>query len=302
MSMDREQLHGFVPAVVTPFAADGAIDEAAFQRIVDWQISIGASGICVAGDNGESWALSPDERGRLTALAVDAARGRAPVIVGASAPTMTAALAYGRAAVDNGADALLVMPPTYVLKGSPDEVLRRYEALASGTGLPIVAYNSLRRAGHSMPLDLIGRLLNAAPIIGIKESDRDFVRLGDLIERFGQRMQVMVGPAYFILPGIALGAAGFIASGPELLGPVAGRIVEIAQGSPGAEYRRVHGQLSVIYRALMGTGTWPAALKAALELIGQPAGDPRDPVLPLDQAARADLAKVLNDLGIATSA
>jgi len=302
MSMDRKQLHGFVPAVVTPFTADDAIDEEAFQRIVDWQISIGASGICVAGDNGESWALSPDERGRLTALAVDAARGRAPIIVGASAPTLTVSLAYGRAAVDNGADALLLMPPTYVLKGSADEVLRRYGAVASATDLPIVAYNSPRRAGHTMPLDLIGRLLDAAPIIGIKESDRDFARLGDLIVRYGQQLQVMVGPAYFILPGIALGAAGFIASGPELLGPVAGRIVEIALGKPGAEFRQVHMQLSVIYRALMGSGTWPAALKAALDLIGQPVGDPRDPVLPLDEAARADLAKVLGDLGIATKA
>jgi len=296
--MDRSDLHGFVPAIVTPFARDGAIDEGAFKEIAAWLIGNGATGLCIAGDNGESWALSPAERGRLTALAKQVGGEGVPIISGSSAPTLDASLAYARAARDNGADALLMMPPTYVLKGTADEVLRRFDRVAADSGLPIVAYNSPRRAGHSMPLDLIGRLIEETPVIGIKESDRDFPRLGRLIHDYGARMQVMVGPSYFLLPGLALGAAGFIATGPELLGADAGRLVEVARAKPGEEYRRLHHRLSEIYQMLMNTGTWPAALKAALTILGQPAGAPRDPVLPLDEKAHGELAAAMAALGI----
>jgi 4-hydroxy-tetrahydrodipicolinate synthase len=298
--MDKEKLGGFVPAVVTPFAANGEIMEDAFRHIVDWLIGNGATAICVAGDNGESWTLSPDERGRLTRLAREAARGRAAVMTGVTAPTLAQTLVYARAAEANGAEALLAMPPTYVLKGSREEIVRRYAGIAQTVKLPIVAYNSLRRVGYSMTPDDLGAALNAAPIIGIKESERDFFNLTNLIERFRDKLAIMVGPCHFILPGVALGAKGFISTGPEFLGRDAGRLVEIGQAKPGAEYRAIHYKLTAVYQLLMGTGTWPAAFKAALNLIGQPAGIPRDPVLPLTGEALDKVRRTLAELGIET--
>lgn len=296
--MERKDLKGFIPAVVTPFTQSGEIDEAAFRSIVDGMIAIGAQGICVAGDNGESWALSVDERGRLTALAVEAAAGRTPVVTGVSAPTLDTCVSYARAAAENGADAVLLLPPTYVMKGSPEEVLRRFSGVARAVDLPIVAYNSPRRAGHSLPLDLIARLIDETPVIGIKESDRDFARLCDLISQIGDRLQVLVGPAYYILPGIALGAAGFIATGPELLGEDAGRLLAMGREKPDEHFRRTQQRLTHIYQTLMGTGTWPAALKAALASRGLPAGFTRDPVMMLDEAAARKLAAELADLNL----
>jgi 4-hydroxy-tetrahydrodipicolinate synthase len=298
--MDKNTLGGFVPAVVTPFAANGEIIEDAFRHIVDWLIGNGATAICVAGDNGESWTLSAEERGRLTRLAVDAAGPRAPVMTGVTAPTLAQTLIYARAAEANGARALLAMPPTYVLKGSREEIVRRYAGIAAAVKLPIVAYNSPRRVGYSMTLDDLAAAMNAAPIVGIKESEREFFHHTHLLERFRDKLAILVGPCHFILPGIALGAKGFISTGPEFIGRDAGRLVAIGQAKPGAESSALHYKLTVVYQMLMGTGTWPAAFKAALNLIGQPAGIPRDPVLPLAGDALDKIRRTLDGLGIAT--
>lgn len=297
--MNKEDLNGMLPAIVTPFSDTGEIMEDAFRQIVENLIGIGATGICIAGDNGESWTLSPAERGRLVRLAVDVSAGRVPVISGCSAPTIDAALGYARAAEENGAVGLLSMPPTYVLKGSRAEIVGRYEKIAKAVDLPMVAYNSPRRHGYSLSMDDIAAICDAAPVIGIKESNRDFFHHTHLLNDFSDRISIMTGPCHYILPSYALGAAGCIATGPEFLGKDAGRLGEVGRAGDSADARDLHYKLTVIYQLLMGIGTWPSAFKAALNLIGWPAGIPRDPVLP---ATDADLDKIracFDKLGIA---
>lgn len=291
--MDRAALHGMHPAVVTPFSAAGEIMEDAFVHLVGHLIDKGATGICIAGDNGESWALSAAERGRLVRLAVDAAAGRVPIACGVSAPTLNAALDYAYAASDNGAEALLSMPPTYVLKGSREEILRRFAAL-SALGTPIIAYNSPRRAGYSLSLDDLAAIRDAAPVIGLKESNRDFFHHTHVLHRFADEIAVMTGPCHYIVPSLPLGAAGFIATGPELLRE---NVMEVAVSGGEPERRALHYKLTVIYETLMGTGTWPAALKCALTLLGLPAGLPRDPVMAATPQDEEKLRRVLGELG-----
>jgi len=296
--LTKETLQGFVPAVVTPFTPGGEIMEDAFSDLVGWLIDIGARGICVAGDNGESWTLDIDERKRLTAIAVKRAAGRVPVMTGATAPGSAQTIRYAQAAIDAGADGLLVMPQTYVLKATRDELLRRFAALAKAVDAPIVAYNSPRRTSIDLTLGDLDALLGVAPIVGIKESNRDFFHHTHLIEKFRDRIAIMVGPCHYIFPGIALGAHGFIATGPELLGTTAGKLIQMARQAPSAESAALHYKLTVVYQALMGAGTWPAAFKAALNLIGQPAGVPRDPVLPLAGPDLDGLKRTLGTLGL----
>ncbi len=299
MTLTKEMLRGFVPAIVTPFTERGEIMADAFGEIVERMIAIGAECVCVAGDNGESWTLDVDERKRLTALAVARAAGRVPVITGASAPGSARTIEYARAAVEAGASGVLVMPQTYVLKASREELLRRFDALAKAVDTPIVAYNSPRRTGGiELPLADLDAIMDVAPIVGIKESHRDFFHHTHLLEKFRDRLAIMVGPCHFIFPGIALGAQGYIATGPELLGQDAGRLTALARQAPGPEQAALHYKLTVIYQALMGMGTWPAALKAALNLLGLPAGVPRDPVLPLRDADLDKLRRVMGELGL----
>jgi 4-hydroxy-tetrahydrodipicolinate synthase len=296
--LTKDSLGGFVPAVVTPFTHTGEIMEDAFLQIVEWLIGIGAAGICVAGDNGESWTLDVDERKRLTRLAVDRAAGRVPVMTGASAPGSAQTIKYAHAAMEAGASGILLMPQTYVLKATRDELLRRFETVARAVDAPIVLYNSPRRTGIELSLPDLEAILGVAPVVGIKESNRDFFHHTHLLHSFADRMAVMVGPCHYIIPGIALGARGFIATGPEFLGAEAGTLTALAQTAPGPKHTDLHYKLTVIYQALMATGTWPAAFKAALNLIGQPAGVPRDPVLPLPPADLDRLRGTLDRLGL----
>lgn len=297
--MKREDLHGFVPAIVTPFDAKGAIQEESYAEIFEFLIGRGATAICVAGDNGESWTLSPQERGRLVRLSQDLAKGRVKVILGVSAPTLDGSLAYARAAEENGADAVLAMPQTYVLKATEAEVMQRFEALHSKSRLPVILYNSPRRAGFSLTIDTIERLQETCGVIGIKESHRDFFHHSHLLNRMADRFAIMTGPCHFILPNFGLGARGFIATGPEFTTEAPGSYADMAAGVPDARYRKTHHELTVIYEMLMGIATWPAAFKAALNLIGLPAGLPREPVHAVTPADLDRIRATFDRLGIA---
>ncbi|SMF38871.1 4-hydroxy-tetrahydrodipicolinate synthase [Tistlia consotensis] len=287
--MSSLTLRGFVPAVVTPFDESGAIRYEAFSDIVEWLIGNGADGICVAGDNGESWALDAEERRRLASLARERIAGRVPLVVGVSATSNRRVVDYAAAARDCGADAVLLMPQPYVLKASRAELLARFAGLADAVDIPIVLYNSPRRSGISLSVDDIEAICEAAPIVGLKESSRDFVHVTHLLQRLADRIAVMIGPTQFILPGLALGARGFIATGPELLGPLAGQLCALAAEPWDARHRDAQYRLTAAFEALSAVGTWPAALKAGLGLLGQPAGVPREPVIPL---AGEDLARL----------
>lgn len=300
MTLTSETFGGFVPAVVTPFDEKGAIMLDAFSDLVGWLIDLGATAICVAGDNGESWTLDAPERRMLVEAAVKRAAGRVPVFGGASAPTLANSLKYAEASLEGGAAGLLVMPQTYVLKATRSELVTRFSSFAKAVDAPIVLYNSPRRVGIGLAPDDIAAILDVAPVIGLKESTRDFAHLTQVINRFGKQISVMVGPGYYIVPGIALGAKGFIATGPELLGPVAGRITDLAIEKPSEELAALHTRITKIYEGLMGLGTWPAAFKAALNLIGQPAGVPREPVQPLDAQAIEKLQRLLDECGVPT--
>lgn len=299
--MNKDDLHGYVPAIATPFSPKGDIMEDAFVELFEFLIARGATGICIAGDNGESWALSAAERGRLVRLAKDTARGRVHVMMGISAPVIETSVSYINAAEENGADVLLSMPQTYVLKASEPELMARFDKISAATKLPLVLYNSPRRMGFSLTVDQTERLLNAHNVIGIKESQRDFFYHTHLLDRLASRMAIMTGPCHYILPTFALGAKGFIATGPEFTTTKPSEMAAMGTSAPDALYRKTHMELTVLYEMLMGLGTWPAAFKAALNLIGQPAGVPRDPVMALAPADVDKIRQTFDRLGISYS-
>lgn len=245
-----------------------------------------------------SWALDRDERARLTRIAVDRSAGRVPVMMGCTAPGSKQTIQYAQAARDAGAAGILVMPQTYVMKATREELLRRFDLLGKAVEMPIVLYNSPRRAVIELSIDDVEAIAGVAPVVGIKESNRDIGHLTRLLRRMGDRIAVMVGPAYYILAGSALGASGFIATGPELLGRTAGHLMEIGRKAPDAAYVDAHHKLTIVYETLMALGTWPSSLKAALNLQGLPAGVPRDPLLPLAGPALDKLRATLDELGL----
>ena len=288
-------VRGNIPAVVTPFSPAGDLMIDAYADLVRWHLDQGVDGICVAGDNGEIWSLSAEERRLLAAATVEMVGGRVPVIMGVSSTTAKQTIAYAELAASAGVDALMIGPQSYVMKATTQELVQRMAAIHRAVPLPIVLYNSPRRTNISLTIETMRAITEAVDVIALKEASRDFFYLTHVIRHFADRLAVLVGPAPYILPGLALGAAGFLSSGPELLGGVGATLLDAAKAAPTPALRETQYRLTRVYETLMALGTWPAALKAGHRLIGREAGVPREPVLPLDEAGIDALAGVLRE-------
>ena len=296
-------LGGAVPVIVTPFDEAGRIMPDALQTLVEWHLQRGAEGLCVAAGNGECAAMTPGEVGLVVRTATDAAAGRVPIIAGAIGPataTIEGAAAYVRAGIDNGADAVLVTPDPTRPDATRADIVARYAAIAARVPAPIVAYNSPRHDGVNLDAGTLAELADRIDLAGLKEASRDFHHIGQVIAAHGRRFPIFVGPGWLIMPGAALGAAGFLSTGPDLLGADTARILPLARAAGSPERSALHHRVAGIYHLLLeaGIGPSPAPLKATLALLGLPAGLPRDPArrVPPDNMAR--LRDGLRDLGV----
>ena len=299
----HEAWKGVMHAVVTPFDADGAIDEQAFRENIVTFLNEGVHGVVVAGDNGEEWALSEHEKIVLTHLArriIGETGSQAKLVVGTSAiPTAKAVEAIKRIA-DAGADGAMVGPPTHLVTATLPELMTRFETLARRGGLPLVLYNNPRRTQINLTPDIVDRLADIDGIVAIKDSVRDFAQHSATIERCGDRINVMLGPCTQIFPAVLLGGAGYISTGPDILGRVGVEYYHDLVAGNVEKAKSVHFQLQRVYAALNGIGTWPAGLKAALDLVGKRGGYPRAPILPLSPADRERIRAVLDQCGLLT--
>jgi len=168
---------GSIPALVTPFR-DGAFDEAAFRRLVDWQIESGSSALVPCGTTGEASTLSNDEHHRVIAVCVEQAAGRVPVIAGCgSNDTMNAAL-HMREARAAGATAALVVAP-YYNRPNQDGLIAHFGYLAENSELPIVLYNVPGRTVTDIKPATVIELTRRHPgrFVGMKDASGDLTRV-----------------------------------------------------------------------------------------------------------------------------
>lgn len=297
----RERLKGLFSVVVTPFDSDGAFGPEAFETIIRWHLSQGSAGLVIAADNGEASLLSLDERRRMAEVAVRVAGGRVPVVMGAIGTHAFTAADTARmvaAGAEAGCDAALVAPAPYLHSGTSPEIVSRYREIHRAVPLPVIAYNNPRHFGVPIEGDTLQALLDEIEIVGVKQSSREFLTITDEIHRFSDRLAMFMGCGYLLMPGLALGAAGIMSTGIDLLGPVCSRVPELARGSWTDEARALHRRIARAYTFLLATGTAPAPLKAALNLIGLPAGDPRRPAQPLEGEDLRKLVALLDELGV----
>ncbi len=161
---------GSIPALVTPFAADGSFDEPAYRDFVEWQIAEGSAGLVPCGTTGEAATLSAEEHFAIVAVCVDQARGRVPVLAGAGSNDTRVAIHNIRAAKAAGADAALMVPP-YYNRPNQEGIFRHFEAVAGSCDLPIVLYNVPGRTVTDIAVETVARIAHALPsVIGIKDA------------------------------------------------------------------------------------------------------------------------------------
>ncbi len=170
----RERLKGSIPALITPIRG-GKVDEAAFRKLVSWQIAEGSHGLVPCGTTGESPTLSHEEHMRVVQICVEEANGRVPVIAGAGSNSTQEALMLTRHAKEVGADAVLSVTG-YYNKPTQEGLYRHYATIAEAVDIPIVVYNIPGRAIVEISVETMARLSKIANIVGVKDATANLMR------------------------------------------------------------------------------------------------------------------------------
>jgi 4-hydroxy-tetrahydrodipicolinate synthase len=207
---------GVYTALITPFKADGTLDVEALNALIERQINAGVQGIVPCGTTGEAATLTDEERVLIFQAAVTAAKGRCKVIAGAGTNDTRRAILMAQGAAASGADGLLVVTP-YYNKPTQEGLYQHYKAIAAAVDIPVVLYNVPGRTSCSLSVDTIDRLADIENIVAIKEATADLIFHSELVNRLGDRMQLLSGDDPTTLPMWSIGGRGVISVTSNLL-------------------------------------------------------------------------------------
>jgi 4-hydroxy-tetrahydrodipicolinate synthase len=287
--------HGSIVALVTPFR-NGGVDEAAFQRLVEWHVKEGTQGFVPVGTTGESPTLSHDEHERVVELCVEAASGRRPVIAGTGSNSTEEAISLTRHAKRAGADAALVVAP-YYNRPTQEGLYAHYKAIHDAVDLPIIVYNIPARSAVDVGVETLARLARLPNIVGVKDSTADIVRPLLTHAACGAEFRQLSGEDANIVAFLAHGGHGCI----SVTANVAPRLCASlhaawAAGRPD-EALAFHRRLLPLHKALF-CETSPAPAKHALSRLGLCAADVRLPLVGLGERSREQVDAALAAVGL----
>jgi 4-hydroxy-tetrahydrodipicolinate synthase len=276
---------GTAPALVTPFTAEGKLDEAALLRLIDRQIQGGVDALVVLGTTGENATIWPDERRRIVDLTLEHVSGRVPVIVGTGNNSTSESLVFSREAARSGANGLLIVGPYY--NKPPQAGFRAHvAAIAEAVDTPIILYNVPSRTGFNMTAETVLRLAEEIPtVVGIKEASGNLAQISDILAHRPSKLAVYAGDDEITLPLLALGADGVISVVCNALPERFTALVRAGLKGDFEQARRLHFELLAAMRACF-YDTNPIPIKAVLHAMGLMEETVRLPLLPLEEATR----------------
>ena len=290
---------GSIPALVTPFR-DGQVDEAAFRRLVDWQIQSGSSALVPCGTTGESATLDNDEHHHVIKVCVEQAAGRVPVIAGCGSNDTKTALWHMQVAKDLGADAALLVAP-YYNRPSQDGLLRHFGFLAENCDLPIVLYNVPGRTVTDIAAETVIELgkLHPGRIVSIKDASGDLSRVVTHRMGLGPDFNQLSGDDPLALAGYAFGQSGCISVTANVAPKLCAEFHAAAGSGDLETARALNERLYPLHRALFADAS-PAPTKYALSRLHdwlRP--DTRLPIAPCSEAARKAVDAAMAAAGLA---
>jgi 4-hydroxy-tetrahydrodipicolinate synthase len=282
------KLGAILTAMVTPFDDHGRVDEDAAVRLMHHLVDHGSDGVVVCGTTGEAATLDDEEHLGVIELAVSELGSSHTVIAGVGSNDTRHAVSLTERATALGPDALLSVNP-YYNRPSRRGVVAHYREVARATDLPIVLYNIPQRTGSDMPNDLLAELAQLDNIVGVKQANPDNLAKID-------GMFVYAGNDDMLVDVLDLGEPGGILTGSHVFGEEMRRMVDEPE-----RRREIDASLQDVYRDL---AIAPAACtsKAALSLIGIPAGRPRLPYVELDTDELATVRTMLERHGMLATA
>jgi 4-hydroxy-tetrahydrodipicolinate synthase len=287
---------GVGTALITPFKSDGALDEAALERFVDWQIEEGINFLVPCGTTGENPALTADEHRRVVELTVKRANGRVPVLAGAGNNNTARAVELAELAADLGADGILTITP-YYNKPTPDGLRRHFGAQAEAlekkkSGFPMIMYNVPGRTGVNMTAETTLRMAREIPnIIGVKEASANMEQILSILRERRDGFLVLSGDDAWTLPIMACGAEGVISVASNEIPRLMRRLVDTRDAALG------HRLLPLLTGNFIESNPGPA--KYAMKLLGILESDTlRPPLAPMSEANQAKMQSILKECGL----
>jgi len=280
-------------ALVTPFKTDGALDEDALAKLVDWQIGEGINFLVPCGTTGENPALSFDEHRRVVEITVRTANGRVPVLAGAGGNNTPHAVALAELAVDTGADGILTVTP-YYNKPTPDGLRRHFGAQAEAlekkkSRFPMVLYNVPGRTGLNMTADTTLRMAREIPnVVAVKEASANMEQILTILRDRPRGFLVLSGDDAWTLPILGCGADGLVSVASNEVPKLIAQMVA-------TKSREIHERLLPL---LLGNfiESNPGPVKAAMKMMGILQSDTlRPPLAPMSDASRAKLETILRE-------
>lgn len=299
---------GVCASTITPFDGRGGLRLDRLKPHVDWVLADGAHAISPLGSSGEFPALEIEDRKRVLEAALEANAGRVPVVAGTHHYSTRTTVELSRHAERAGSDALLIVPP-YYMAPTPVQVLDHYRRIAEAVTIPVVLYHNVPLTCVDLKTVHLARLFEEGAVAGVKMSNPEPDRVCELLQATGGKMAVYAGIDTAAFEALCHGAHGWISGIPSTVPGAARRLYEaIAERGDLPAARSLWRQLAPLMRlqfsAYLGGGEgahWFSVMKAALNMIGPPVGDPEPPVLPLPAAHCKTLAGILRDLGYMVS-
>jgi 4-hydroxy-tetrahydrodipicolinate synthase len=289
---------GAYTALVTPFAKDGAVDEARLRDVVELQIRGGIDGLVPCGTTGESPTLNYDEHNHVIELVVKFAAGRCKVIAGTGSNSTAEAIFMTKHAKDVGADASLQIAP-YYNKPPQAGLYAHFRAIAEAVDLPMVLYNIPGRCAVDISNDTIAKLRRDFPkhVVGLKEATGVVDRVSQLRPMVDRDFCIVSGDDSLTLPMMSVGAVGVISVASNV---VPREVTEMTHAALKGDYERagrIHAKIFPLFKDLF-IETNPIPVKAAMAMMGQIEETYRLPLVTMADANRAQLRRTLQSLGL----
>jgi 4-hydroxy-tetrahydrodipicolinate synthase len=284
-------IHGIIAYPITPFGTAG-IDVDRLAGLVDTMVDAGVHAIAPLGSTGESAYLSFDEWKTVVDATVAAVAGRVPVVVGSSDLTTAGTVARAEYAQQAGATAVMVIPVSYWALNER-EIVQHYTSVSDAISIPIMAYNNPATSGIDMPPALLNHMFESiANVMMVKESTGDIQRMLDLKQLSSGELPFYNGSNPLVLKALLAGASGWCTAAPCLRpAPVIALYEAVAAGDD-ARASEIYEELLPLLSFIVSKGL-PTAVKSGLDMLGEPAGVPRLPLLPLDAEDRTQLESIL---------
>lgn len=298
MTLNLEWLRGCATAMVTPFAADGAVDQQRLRDLIEYQIAGGMRILVPCGTTGESVTMTDDENKLVIRTTVEVARGRAKVIAGTGSNSTAVTIAKSKSARELGVDGVLTVAP-YYNKPTQDGLYAHFRAIAEAVAdLPVVIYNVPSRTSSNISAETTLRLArDVENIVAVKEASGNFSQIMEILRGRPEGFRVISGDDALTLPMIALGADGLISVASNEAPAEMSQLNDLALAGRWDEARALQYRLLPLLEGNFIESS-PGPVKAAMALMGLLEENLRLPLVPVQEKTRNRMREILIEVGL----